>query len=90
MKSSSVKYGTRFGCRFGQPHDFVLIRDNKSFKVERCKICNIRRKYNKGYKARVDNVQYLKDHVRNYAQPTGSTKRVYNKTYQPSKCKIVL
>jgi len=90
MRTAPIKYGTRFGCRFGQPHDFTTIKDTKTFKVERCKICNIRKKYNKGYRMRVDNKEYLKDHVRNYAQPTGSTKRVYNKIYQPSKCKIIV
>lgn len=90
MKSSPVKYGTRFGCRFGQPHDFVTLKDSITYKVEKCRICGVRKKYNKGYKSRIDNLQYLKDHVRNYAQPNGSTKRVYNKIYQPSKCKIVI
>ena len=88
MKSALVKYGTRFGCRFGLPHDFTTIKDTKTYKVERCKICNSRKKYNKGYHMRIDNASYLKDHVRNYAQETGPTKRVFAKIYKPNKLVI--
>lgn len=85
MRSAPVKYGTRFGCRWGQPHDFRPMKDTKTFKVEKCLICGLRKKYNKGYHMRIDNTQYLKDHVRNFAQPTGTTKRVYAKVYEPQK-----
>lgn len=78
-------YGTRFGCKFGQPHDFVQLKDTKTYKVEVCRLCHTRRRWNKGYKERVDNPKYLKDHVRNYAQEFGSTKRVFNKVYHPEK-----
>lgn len=83
-----MRYGTRFGCRFGQPHDFQLIKDTPSAKYEVCAICGTRRRWNKGYKSRIDNNRYLVDHVRNYAQPTGSTKRVFMKLYYPEKCII--
>lgn len=90
MKSAPVKYGTRFGCRWGMPHDFITVKDTKTFKIERCKLCGIRKKYNKGYHMRINNVEYLKDHVRNYAQESGSTKRVFAKLYKPSKCVITI
>lgn len=83
-------YGTRFGCRFGQPHDFTQIKDARSYKVERCTLCGKRVKTNKGYKGRVDNVKYLRDHLRNYAQQFGATKRVYNKLYEPQKTIIYI
>ena len=88
MKTASIRYGTRFGCRFGFPHDFLILTDTKTFKVEKCQLCNKTVKYNKGYRFRIDNNQYLKDHVRNYAQPNGSTKRVYAKCYDPEKLVI--
>ncbi len=88
MKSALVKYGTRFGCRWGMPHDFATIKDTKTYKVERCKICGVRKKYNKGYRMRIDNVAYLRDHVRNYAQENGSTKRVFAKLYKSKKLEI--
>ena len=85
---SVTSYGVRFGCRWGQVHDFFTIKDTKTYKVEKCKICNIRKKYNKGYRMRIDNAQYVKDHVRNFAQETGPTKRVFYKIYKTSKCII--
>ena len=88
MKGSPVKYGTRFGCRFGQPHDFQILKDNPHVKWEICRICRVRKRWNKGYKGRIDNPEYLKDHVRQFAQKFGSTKRVYNKLYHPEKCII--
>lgn len=83
-------YGTRFGCKFGKPHDFVPTKETKTYKIERCQICNVRRKWNKGFHGRVDNPKYLKDHVRNFAQEFGATKRVYNKLYHPEKTIIHL
>jgi len=83
-----TRYGLRLGCRFGQPHDFEAIKENAQFKVERCNICGQRRKWNKGYKGRIDNVNYLKDHVRSFAQKTGPTKRVFFKLNEPKKTVI--
>ena len=80
-----MRYGIRLGCRFGQPHDFETIIENNKFKIERCNICGQRRKWNKGYKGRIDNVNYLKDHVRVFAQKTGPTKRVFFKLHEPEK-----
>jgi hypothetical protein len=50
-----------------------------------CKICNKRFRWKKGYKGRVASQEYLKAHVRNFAQRGGATKRIYNKVYNPSK-----
>lgn len=88
MKGAPIRYGTRFGCRFGQPHDMVQIADTKTLKVEKCRLCNKTFRWPKGYRERVDNVEYLHAHVRNYAQPNGSTRRVYNKLYRPEKAVI--
>ncbi len=72
------------------PHDMKIIHETPVAKWEVCQRCNMKRRYNKGYKGRVDNVQYLKDHVRSFAQKNGPTRRVYKKVYQPEKCTIVI
>lgn len=88
MRTAPVKYHMRFGCRWGQPHDFRQVVDTKAYKIERCHICGARKKWNKGYHLRIDNNAYVKAHVRNYAQPGGTTKRVYAKMYTPEKLVI--
>lgn len=88
MKSSSVRYGLRAGCRFGVPHQYEIVKDTPSAKYERCVICQDRKRWNKGFKNRVDNNEYLKAHVREYAQPHGSTKRIFMKLHKPEKCII--
>lgn len=88
MKSSSIRYGIRLGCRFGVPHQFEIIKDAPTFKSEKCVICGLRKKWNKRNFGRIDNNEYLKMHVREFAQPTGSTKRVFMKLHHPERCII--
>jgi len=77
-----MRYGRDLGCRFsGQPHNIVVIHENKFATWEKCTICGKRFKWNKGYKGRIKNEEYLKAHVREFAQNRGATKRVYNKLY---------
>ncbi len=90
MKGASIRYGTRFGCRWGMPHDFKQIHVGKTYKVEKCLLCGVRKRWNFGFKGRVDNPEYLKDHVRQFAQKFGSTRRVYNKLYRPEKSIIYI
>jgi hypothetical protein len=90
MKWLSVRYGTRFGCRFGQPHDLIKLGENPQQIWERCKLCGKTFRWNKSYKGRVANVEYLQAHVRQYAQDFGSTKRAYMKLYKPEKTTIIL
>jgi hypothetical protein len=85
-----MRYGLRLGCRFGQAHEFETVKETSQFKVERCKICGIRKKYNIGYKSRSNNIEYLKDHVRNFAQKGGATNRVFLKIYEPEKIIIYI
>lgn len=82
MKGGYIRYGTRFGCRFGMPHDMMQLKDTNAYKVDKCRICGVRKKWNKGFKGRVDNPEYLKMHVRQFAQKTGPTRRVYAKIYK--------
>lgn len=90
MKSSSIRYGTRFGCRWGQPHDLQRLGENQGQIWERCNLCGKTFRWNKGYKGRIENIEYLRAHVRQYAQEFGSTKRVYMKLYSPNKTTIIL
>lgn len=90
MKSQPVRYGTRLGCRGGNPHDPVLLKETKAYKIEKCRLCGIRKRWNLSFKGRVNNVEYLRFHVRSFAQPNGSTKRVYNKVNNPNALKIQL
>jgi len=90
MVNKPIRYGTRFGCKFGQPHDLKRIGENPQQIWERCIICNKTFRWNKGYKGRVENAEYLNAHVRQFAQDFGSTKRVYMKIYKPNKVIINL
>jgi hypothetical protein len=85
-----MRYGLRLGCRFGAAHDIEIIHENPVVKWEMCKLCGERFRWNKGYKGRTNNTEYLKAHVRNFAQPDGATAMVYNRIYAPEKCVIAL
>lgn len=80
----------RYGCKWGKPHDLILLHDGKQAKWERCQICNKTFRWTKGFKGRIKNVDYLEAHARNYAQPNGATNELYKRLYEPEKCKIVL
>ena len=81
-------YGKNLGCVYGKPHDLEILHENKMVKWELCHICNKKFRWNKTRKGRVQNTEYLKAHVRNFAQKGGATKRVYNKVYKPESTKI--
>ncbi len=84
-----MRYTGDLGCRYrGIPHDLRIIHQDKKVKWERCSICNQKFKYNKGYRGRIANNQYLKDHIRSFCQSGGTTKAVYYKVYYPQKCII--
>ena len=81
-----MRYTGDLGCRYrGIPHEFKKIHETPHVKWEVCLICGVRKRYNKGYKGRVKNTEYLRDHVRNYCQKFGATKRIYNRVYRPEK-----
>lgn len=79
---------TDYGCRNGMPHDLEVVSDTRRAKWERCRICSRKLRWTKGFKGRVNNVEYLKAHARNYAQQGGATRRLYKKLYQPEECII--
>ena len=80
---------TDLGCKYrGIPHDLRIIHQDQRVKVEVCAICNKKFRWNKGYRGRVDNAEYLKAHVRAYCQRGGPTKRIYHRVYKPELCVI--
>lgn len=86
-----MRYTGDLGCKYrGIPHDMQTIHDSIRLKWEVCRICNKKFRWNKGYRGRVQNIEYLKAHVRNFAQRNGATKAVYNRIYKPEKCVIVI
>lgn len=85
-----IRYGTRYGCRFGAPHNLFVVGETPAIKVERCKICSKTFSWKKGYKGRISSKEYLFAHVREYAQPGGSTNRVFQKLHNPQKCIITV
>ena len=66
----------------------TILHENKTAKWERCLRCGKYYRFNKGYKGRIANAEYLKAHVRSFCQKWGVTKRVYMNIYQPQKCII--
>jgi len=60
--------------------DFDVILSNDEIQIERCVFCNKKVSYNK-VNGRIDEVQYLKDHARAFAQETGTTSRIYEQCY---------
>jgi len=88
--SNNVRYSGRFGCKYGLPHDLKILHDTKSIKVEVCKICNKKFRWNKSARGRIKNTDYLRAHVRNFCQKFGATKRIYHKIYKPEKTKIII
>ena len=79
-----------YGCKFGQPHDVILLNDSRRVKWEVCKVCNKKFRWIKGFKERIDNVEYLKVHARNYAQKGGATNRLFMKLYETEKTTIII
>lgn len=61
-------------------HNFTTIHSDSSVQVEVCKQCGYKKKYNK-VQGRVNNTEYLRDHVRDFAQPTGSTAEIFERFY---------
>lgn len=86
-----MRYTGDLGCKYrGIPHDLKILHENPKIKVEICQICNKKFRFNKGFKGRVQNQEYLKAHVRNFAQRFGATKSVYHRIYKPETTVIVI
>jgi len=79
-----------YGCKSGLPHDPEVIHDFTDIQIELCTICGKKFRYNKAAGEVVDNKQYLKDHIRAFAQPNGATHELFMRLYHPEKVKITL
>lgn len=80
----------RHNCKFGLSHELKIIYENPQIKWEVCIRCNKKFRWNKGYKGRIKNIEYLKVHIRSFCQKFGATKRIYNKIYYPEKTIITI
>ena len=77
-------------CKAGTYHDFLILYENQAKKIEQCKICGKKFKWNKTFRGRISNQAYLAAHLRSFCQRFGRTKRAYYKIYNPSKLIIYL
>lgn len=62
-------------------HRYEIVSDNADGTVEVCKECKKRLVTKKGRDGRIDNKKYLKEHIADTAQPTGSTAKVFAQLY---------
>lgn len=65
-------------------HDFQRISGDETGQVEVCKLCGERKVY-KVVNGQIDNVQYLKDHARDFAQREGRTAKIFQRFYGDKK-----
>lgn len=79
-----------YGCKNGLPHDLKPLHETKQIKWEVCELCGRKFRWNKAYKGRVQNKEYLEAHARNFAQRLGKTKRLYHQIYKPELVKIII
>lgn len=59
---------------------YSVVQDNKEAQVEVCTECGDKKVYKK-IDERVDSQAYLKDHVRDFAQPGGRTDKIFKQYY---------
>lgn len=62
-------------------HNYELVGENAEAIVEVCKECKHKLISRKDEKGRTDNQAYLKEHARDFSQPTGATKKIFNRFY---------
>lgn len=61
-------------------HTFSVIHEDHKEQVERCDDCGYKKVYKK-IDERINNMEYLEDHKRDFAQPGGATNEVFQKYY---------
>lgn len=62
-------------------HDYQRVSENKDGLVEVCKECGKRLITKKDSMGRMDNRAYAKEHIRDIAQPIGSTAKIFERFY---------
>lgn len=63
-------------------HAYETIVETTTGIIEVCKECKHRRVTKKDKKGRIDNEEYRKAHIRDFAQPTGPTKQIFDRYYK--------
>ena len=66
-------------------HNYNVVKSSPSATVEVCSECKKRLVTKMDKQGRIDNVAYLKEHVRDTAQPTGATAKVFKQYYEVPK-----
>lgn len=72
-----------YGCKGKLPHAYEIEFDNPQVQAEKCSICGDEIKFQKDSQGRIDNLAYLKAHLREFCQPTGPTAKLYYILYAP-------
>lgn len=62
-------------------HQYQRVSENKDGIVEICKDCKKRLVTRKDKQGRIDNTAYAKEHVKDFAQPTGATAKIFKQFY---------
>jgi hypothetical protein len=62
-------------------HKYQTVSENNDGLVEVCRECKKRLVTKKDPNGRIDNPSYLKEHIRDTAQPTGSTAKIFQRFY---------
>ena len=69
-------------CRKGKYHQFEVSRSLEDANIEVCVLCSKKVVYYKEpITGRIDNKKYLADHIRDFCQPRGKTRKVFEKLY---------
>jgi predicted Rdx family selenoprotein len=63
-------------------HDFQIINEDNDGILEICVECKKKVLNRKDKNGRVNNKKYLKEHIRDTAQPNGRTAKIFNKYYK--------
>lgn len=71
-------------CKKNRWCDFTATHEDAGGKVEVCIFCGRKVVYRK-VNGRTDNIKYLKMHIRNFAQPRGATRKVFEEIYGKQK-----
>lgn len=61
--------------------DYKIIKETDDGVYEICRECKKKLKTPKGKDGRIDNKKYLKEHRKDFLQPTGSTAKEFKKHY---------
>jgi hypothetical protein len=77
-----------YGCKGGLPHSLRPLKEFNWVKYEYCELCGKKYRWNKRERQRIANKEYLKAHVRNFAQRYGATREIYHRIYKPELCVI--